>query len=155
MPHRALPQRGTDPQPAMAPDRRSFRRNYLDGNAFEWWLALAAIVGSIVQFFDLDALFAASIGRQVGNWAIVWNALYLAGGLMIVVGLYGPTLRVELAGLCLFFAAVMVNASAILSIFGSQAIATTLAYLAFGTAAWRRALLVLRIVRRHEEANGG
>lgn len=154
-PHRAYPQRGTDPLPVTAPDRRSFRRNYLDGNAFEWWLGLAAIVGSTVQFLDLDALFAASIGQQVGDWAIVWNGLYFFGGVMIVCGLWVPSLRVELAGLCLFFAAVMVNASAVLSIFGTRGIAVTLAYLAFGAAAWRRGMLVLRIVRRHEEANGG
>lgn len=155
MAHRALPpQRGTDPQPAVAPDRRSFRRNYLDGNAFEWYLSLAAVVSSLAQFLDVNALYSASVGQQVGRWALAWNALFFVGGLMIAVGLAVPTLRVELAGLCLFFSATAINGSAILVVFGTRGIATTLTYAALAAAAYKRGMLVLRIVGRQDDDHG-
>lgn len=147
-PNRAVPQRGSDAKPDDAPDRRSFRRNYVLGNAFEWWVAVAAVLSGVTYFVAPASLSESSVGQQAGSFAVVWSILYLVAGLFLVHGLYTPNLRTELAGLSLFAGAVAINVTAILAIRGPQGYGGALTFVALIAAALMRAWLVRGLLRR-------
>lgn len=124
-----------------------FRRNYLLGNAFELWIAIAAVIGALTYFIDRDALQASSIGQEAGALAVAWNISYLIGAAGILAGLVKPDLRIESAGLSLFAAAVPVHALTILLSRGASGLPVTLIYIGLAVAAAMRAYLIHAVVR--------
>lgn len=94
------------------PERRRGIRAYLVANAFEWLLAIQALLTAAVFFSDPHSpdTFVAASGPVIG-W--VWNILYTVAGLAVIGGMVRLSPRVEAAGLVLIVAALSVNVAAI------------------------------------------
>lgn len=128
-------------------ERRIFTRGYLLGNAFELWIALAAILTAITYFYDPGALDDSSIAQVAHPVAFAWNIGYLVAGAAVTVGLWRPSPRLELAGLSLFSSAVIMNAIAIGAVRGSAGAGTIFTYVGLAAASGMRAYLVMKLNR--------
>jgi hypothetical protein len=124
------------------------RRAYLEAHVFELSLAIVAIVTAATFFLSPATLEGSAIGHAVHPFDYAWNGLYLAGGLLIVVGLVRPTHRLELAGLIMFGAAITV-AGVALAALGSAGWALKIVslgtYTAIATGCVIRALAIVRV----------
>lgn len=141
--HRAT---DADAGQARTPQRRSFRRGHFLGNAFEAWAALAAVLTGLVFLLEPQALSTSAVA-SAGALAVLWGVLYAGGGLLVLVGLWVPSARFELAGLALFSSSAMVDAVALALTRGPAGIRVLLLYLGFVAASAMRGFLVLRMAR--------
>jgi hypothetical protein len=150
-----MPHRWTDaPFVGNKTERRHWRSSYLLANAFEVWVAVAAITSSVATFLA-PAASKTSISK-VGPWdGNVWSVMYFAGAVLMLWGLSKPDPRSEIAGLSLLGCATAMNALAIVAVNGTVGVPSMLTYLGIAAAALCRAWLVLRLMRvggerRHE-----
>lgn len=128
-------------------DRRNARRSYLVANAFEAMLSLSAVVAGVGYFASPEVLDESSVGVVLGYAALAWSALYLVGGLLTVVGLFRPSIRLEVAGLIMVAGGILASATAIVALRGWTGAPTAVFYIGWAVAAAIRVWLVLRIAR--------
>lgn len=128
-------------------DRRSFRRGYFLGNAFEAWAALAALLAGVAFIIEPGSVQNSTVAQQAGLLAIVWGLLYGVGGLVVLIGLWLPSPRVELSGLCMFGSAAAIDGLSLLVFKFPVGIRVGLLYLSFVAASVMRGYLVLRLAR--------
>jgi hypothetical protein len=127
-------------------DRRHYRRAYVVGNAFEFFIALSAVVAGVTFFVDPASLASSSVGQRTELLAFAWSALYTGGGLAIVAGMLRPAVRLELAGLSLLASAIAINAVAIFSIHAVAGVAAAATYMGLAFACGARAWLLVAMV---------
>lgn len=129
--------------------RRHLRRRATDllAASFELWIALAAIVTAATYVIAPELLKFSALGREVDVLGVVWSAMYAGGGLSIFYGLLRPSLRFELAGLCLLGTAAAVNAVAIYALCGPSGLGSSLTYASLLPACAMRGYLVWRLHR--------
>lgn len=132
---------------------RRLHTRYLRAHSFEAALGVAAVIAGLVYVTDPEALRATSIGASTGAYAPAWSALYFFGGLGILGGLISGSLRVELAGLCLFMPAMVFEGIVILAVAGSRGISPAASFVAFTVAAALRARTVLRLALHARDAS--
>jgi hypothetical protein len=136
---------------------RRWHAQYLLANAFEAALGVAAAVAGIVYFIDPGSLHQSSIGLGLQNLAIVWSALYFVGGVLMLGGLVWASLRMELAGICLFIPAMLTQGVVIMLFAGTRGVAAAASFIAFMAAAAVRARKVwglgnaIRVEAGHEQ----
>lgn len=123
------------------------RGAYLSANVFELWLAAAVVIGAIIFFGNPQALQLSVIGRSI-SWAYLWNGGYLAGGTLILVGLWRPWPRAEVAGLSLMAGAIAVQGIASFTLRGWPTVAGVLLLLGLVGACVTRAVQVYRLTAR-------
>lgn len=128
-------------------DRRHYRRAYLLGNAFEFFIALSAVLAGVTFFIDPSSLADSSVGQRTQGLAVAWSALYAGGGLAIVTGMVRPVVRLELAGLSLLASAIAINAIAIVAVRQVAGLGTALTYLGLAAACAARGWLLVAMVR--------
>lgn len=128
-------------------DRRSFRRGYFLGNAYEAWAAMAALLAGVAFLLEPGSASSSTVARQAGALAIVWGLLYAGGGLTVLLGLWLPSPRVELAGLCMFSSAAAIDGLTLLVFRFPEGLRVALLYLSFVAAGAMRAYLLLRLAR--------
>lgn len=122
------------------------RRLFLYSNAWALAIAALAVISAIAYFLQPDLLLnrSNSIGTSLGVWAYLWNALYLAGGLGILIGLILPSRALDMAGLCFMAGALIINGICVLfARHGAAAAAPALFALAVAAMARLRALYIL------------
>lgn len=120
-----------------------YRRTYIFQNSIEFVMGIAVIVASITFFLDPDSLRRNSVGVTLHPFDFAWNAIYGVSGLMILWGLWRPSLRFELGGLLFLVGALLVQITAIWSIAGYPGIAVLLSLLTFVVGFLIRAWVVL------------
>lgn len=128
-------------------DRRNVRLSYLKANAFELMFAVAAAVAGSSTLINPSINGDQAIGAVLGFAGLIWAALYLIGGMLIVFGLIKPSVRCEVAGLILLALGILANAAAIVGERGWVGLTTAVFYVGWAVAAYIRARLVLRIAR--------
>lgn len=133
---------------------RRLKADYLLANVFEAATGLAAAAGGVGYFFDEHSLLDASIGQGLQSLAGAWSILYFAGGVMILLGLVRGSLRVELAGLCLFLPAALTEGATIALFAGSKGSAPGALFLGLAVAAVFRGLAVWRLAVEYRERGG-
>lgn len=90
---------------------------HIRANRFEASMAAAAICYSILYFLRPEVLSRSVVGREIPPWDLLWNALYLLSGVLILFGLAADHRYVkgisgiwfEVGGLGLFSTALLVN----------------------------------------------
>lgn len=96
----------------------------LYANAFEALIALAAILSAFAFFFSPGSLAKSLVGEALHPYDMVWNAMYLLGGLFVLAGLlvdhhliFGRLagMAVELSGLVFLGTATLVNLIALVA----------------------------------------
>lgn len=77
---------------------------------FELWIAVVAVYAGLAHFFPALASSGTerAVERQFPALVTVWCALYAAGGLVMILGLFRRSPRLEGAGLCLLASGVTV-----------------------------------------------
>lgn len=128
-------------------DRRHFRRSYVRSNAFEAFVAFAALVAGIAFVLVPGSIDGSTVARQAGALAGIWGVLYGMGGLVVLVGLWLLSARIEVIGLFLLGAAAAIDGIALLLFQWPVGIRAGLVYLAFVAAAATRAYLATRLAR--------
>jgi hypothetical protein len=128
-------------------DRRHFRRSYIRSNAFEAFVAFAAMMAGIAFLLIPDAIESSTVARNAGALSAIWGWLYGAGGLVVLVGLLVLSVRIEITGLFLLAAAAAIDGIALLLFQWPVGIRAGLLYLAFVAAAATRAHLAVRLGR--------
>jgi hypothetical protein len=132
--------------------RLHLRRAYVYANVFEFWLGLGAALAGVTFFVNPESLSNSSVGEQAGILAVAWSALYMLGGLGVCVGMLGCLrpwgVRVELAGLSLLTAAVLINAVSIVAYRGWAGSGAVVTYTSLAIASILRARYVIRRGRR-------
>lgn len=136
-------------------DRRSFRRGYFLGNAYEAWAAMAAVLAGVAFLIEPDSVQSSTVARQAGALTLLWGLLYAGGGLMVLIGLWLPSPRVELAGLCMFSSAAAIDGVSLLVFRFPVGIRVALLYLSFVAAGAMRGYLVLRLARINPAGRDG
>jgi hypothetical protein len=129
--------------------QRHWRVRYVLANSFELAIALAAVVAGVTLLLDSHALAQTSVGRGVQGLAPVWSVLYSFGGAGMIGGLLWPSVRAEIAGICLFVPALLTDAAAVWLYAGVNGVAPMTTYLTVAAAACARAWCVMRAYRKH------
>lgn len=124
---------------------RRWHTSYLLANIFEAASGFAGALGGASYFLDQHSLLDASIGHALQHLAAAWSILYFLGGVLIVVGLLGGSLRVELAGLCLFFPAALTEGVAILTVAPGKGLGPGILFSALACASFLRGVRVWRL----------
>src|SRR4051794_25926061 len=86
--------------------QREARRGVRWRNAPVAALGFAGVLGGI-NFFIQPSQGAAVIGRSLGPWDQAWNAAFLLGGVLIVLGALRPWPLIEVFGWAVFVPALM------------------------------------------------
>lgn len=128
-------------------DRRHFRRSYFRSNAFEVFAAFAAVMAGVAFVLVPGAIEGSTVARQAGALSALWGLLYGLGGLVVLVGLWMLSARVEVIGLFLLGAAAAIDGIALLLFQWPVGIRTGLIYLAFVAAAVTRGYLAVVLAR--------
>lgn len=126
---------------------RRWHKRYVVAHAFEAALGIAAAVAGVVYFIDPASLHQTSIGHNLQGLAFAWSALYFLGGLLMVGGLFVGSLRMELAGLCLFIPAMLTQGVAIMLFAGTRGVSPAMSFVAFCVAALLRARTVWHLAQ--------
>lgn len=128
------------------------RFDYVKQNIFAFWLGIAAILGSLVYFAIPEALDKSSIGRGSAHGLDYgWNALYLAAGIFTLLGISIVSPRLELAGMSLFAAALLVNAVTIFAYRGWAGVPQGAILLSLAVACVLRATVLVTAYRIDRE----
>ncbi len=120
----------------------NLRVGYLASNAFELFVCLLAML-TCVQFF-LDPGANVAVGTLAHPWDYVWNGLYGAGALLVVFGLVAVSPRIEVVGLFLFTAAVLINLVIAIQLYAASAWVVVPVYVGFALASLVRAHFLFR-----------
>jgi hypothetical protein len=92
------------------------RYAHIFANAWPFWIGVLSVMGAVAYFIDPNVLLHRSlIGQQLKGWAYAWNALYLVGGLGMVIGILRLSSAIDVFGLCCFAGAILIQAMAVLS----------------------------------------
>jgi hypothetical protein len=150
-----------DPQPQLIyrnGQTRKIRYNYLKANVWELFVCALSAIASINYFINPINLSNSSIGHTRFPDEI-WNSMYGVGAVIVVLGLWRLSPRLEICGLMLFATSVLINALAIGHYRGWSTSASTLAVLMafFAAASVRMADVVFsyrRTLRHLEQLNG-
>lgn len=95
------------------------RKRWVFVPPFEAWLAMAALYAGLSRFLPLrSAGNAKAVDLAFPALAAVWSALYAAGGLAVLLGLWRLSPRTELLGLNLLGSGLLVATMATLYIGG-------------------------------------
>lgn len=131
--------------------RRQLRNSYLIANAFELFVALLAIVAAISYLLDPQNLSNGTIGHVQFPDAL-WFGLYGVGSILVVIGLVRISPRIEVMGLCLFCASVLIQALAIAQLRGWPSAASIAIYTGFAIASILRSYVLVKavVVYRHD-----
>ena len=122
--------------------RNDHRRTYLLANVFELFVAVLAALASLTFFLDPSQLADSAVGRALPPFDYAWNVGYGLGALLVAAGLWKIDGYLEVAGLSLFTAAVLINGIAIIAVGGS--VGTIFVYVAFAASCLLRAFMVLK-----------
>lgn len=132
--------------------KRSRRRlSVLLLTPFEAALAFAAALAGVVGLADPSGLSNSALGQTARELLPVWEALYFTGGALILVALLMRSLRLEVAGLSLFIAAVLLQAAAILDFAGVQGVTSAATFIALAAACAGRAWVLISRWRHWRE----
>lgn len=132
---------------------RDRRRAYLEAHVFELLIGVLSVVTAVTFFAEPGDLSRTAIGQSVHPFDYGWNALYLAGGALITLGLARPSYRLEAAGLLMLAGAVTAGAVALIDVAGATAgVATLTAALGSSFAAAAACLVRVATIRRVERA---
>lgn len=138
-------------------DRRRPRRSFLIAHAYEACFAAAGLLTSLQFIFDAETRDLTAVGSIGSTFAWCWTVLFLIGSVGILVGLFWPSDRVELAGLSCFAPACLVQAASVIEVRGVRGVYVALIFVAFfcGTAARIYLLLKLRrIITTSSQSRG-
>jgi hypothetical protein len=124
---------------------RRWHADYVLANIFELSVGVAAALGGLGYFLNEHSLLDASVGAALQDFAIAWSVLYFLAGVTLTLGLIRGSLRVELAGLCLFFPAALLEAVTILLFAGAKGSAPGALFAGLAVATLVRALYVWRL----------
>lgn len=128
-----------------ANERRGARRSYAWINSFELMLAVSALVGGVVNIVNPETSAHSSLGELFGYLALLWAGANVIAGAAIIVGLLRPSMRLEVAGLCLLAGSIAGQAVAITAERGWIGVAIAVFYIGWAAAAVIRARLVIRL----------
>lgn len=131
-------------------DRRSLRRTYALANIFELLIGVLAVIAGLTLIVQPGALEGSSLGKFAGELVWAWNMTYLVGGILVVGGILGLSIRLEVAGLALLGTASTTYGIALIVTFGSQATLSIASSVAVVAACAMRVITVLRTIRRLE-----
>lgn len=118
---------------------------------FEAAIAFAAALAGAVGLLDPSGLSNSALGRTARELLPVWEALYFTGGVLILRALLIRSLRLEVAGLFLFIAAVLLQAAAIFDFAGVQGITSAATFIALAAACAGRAWVLISRWRHWRE----
>lgn len=114
-------------------------------NPHEAFIALLSFLVAVQFFLSPTNLDNSAVGRELPPWDWIWNSGLALGALFILVGLYRGRANVEVAGLMFHSGAILVQAIAVVAIFGiARAVLTLGIYLAAVAANLARAWVVVR-----------
>lgn len=114
---------------------------------FETAIAFAAMFSAVVYLIDPSPVGKSALGHVAQELLPVWEVLYAAGGLMILAGLIGRSLRLEVAGLSLLIAAISIQAFAIIDFAGTQGIVSAATFAALAAACVGRGWVLIDLWR--------
>jgi hypothetical protein len=124
-------------------------RTYILVNGYEFWIALAAALAGLTYLLYPDVVKQSAVGVQLKSLLPWWEAMYLAGGVMIVVGMiacrYIWGFRLEVAGLCLLTAAILTNGAAVVTFRTVIGVSTSLTFIGLALAGIGRIRLLIRV----------
>lgn len=130
---------------------RAERVRYVLRSPFEAALAVVGVLGGIAYLISPAVFAQASVGISLGSLLPVWTAMFAIGSLAVLVGLVALNPRLELAGLSLFSAALLVEAVAIFDVHSLLGVVSELEFLALALAPVGRAYTILLIIRAAEK----
>jgi GAF domain-containing protein len=110
---------------------------------FEAAIAFAAALAGAVGLIDPSGLSNSALGHSAQELLPVWEALYFTAGSLILIALLMRSLRLEVAGLLLFIAAVVLQAAAILDFAGVQGVTSAATFIALALACAGRAWVLV------------
>lgn len=128
-------------------------RRYLAA-PFETMIAVATLATGIVLIFDPHALKDAAIGAGTQSILYLWESLYMLGAIGILAGLTSHRIRVEIAGLLIFMAAIITNAVAIVDVAGIRGLNSALTFTAIAVGCAGRCYALINLWDRHERKPG-
>jgi hypothetical protein len=118
-------------------------RRYLIQNSFAFWIGIAGILGGSVYLLVPEALSKSSIGTTARfHLDYLWAIMYFIGGLLTVYGIIKISPRNELAGMCLFVSALLINGFAVVVTFGWRGIPNGIIVLSLSAACLGRAIVL-------------
>lgn len=119
-------------------------------NAHEAFIALVSSLVALQFFAAPGNLDRSPVGQALPPWDYIWNFGLMVGGLLIVSGLIGGRADWEVAGLMFHSGAVLVQAVAVITVFGWLAgIVSLFIYGAIVAANIARAWILVRYQIRH------
>lgn len=136
-PHRSIP--------VLVWRGRGARRSYALINSFELMTAISAAVGGLAALLQPSTTAHSSLGSLFGYLALLWAGANVVSGIMIVVGLVKPSVRIEVAGLCILAGSIGGQAVAIMAERGWIGVGIAVFYTGWASAAIIRARLVMRL----------
>lgn len=131
-------------------DRRSLRKTYALANIFELLIGILTVLAGLTLIVQPEVLEGSSLGRFAGELVWAWNMTYLAGGLLVVSGILGLSIRLEISGLALIATASATYGIAVASVFGTEGTIAIASNAAVVIACVIRVYSVLRVIRRME-----
>ena len=82
-------------------------------HAYGLMLAVLSVIAALAFFADPTARERSAVGQAVHPLDDAWNVMYLAGGLLVALGILAVRPRFELAGISLLSAAIVINGLAV------------------------------------------
>ena len=95
------------------------RRQRIEANSFEFWIAFAALLVAAQFFVAPGNLTQTPVGRALPPWDLVWNIVLLLGSALILIGLWIGRADFEVGGLVFTATAIAIQVIAILVAVGS------------------------------------
>lgn len=122
---------------------RTVRRAYIEANVWELFVATLAIITAIGYFVDPHD--AAGVARDhIAFPEVLWNSMYGGGAILVVLGIVWIVEWVELAGLSLFSAAVVIQMIDLVEVSDWRGWVGLVVLGSFALASWTRAWVLVR-----------
>lgn len=128
---------------------------YTSKAPFEAAIAFATVIAAGIYLVNPEAVSRTAVGHTAQQLLPYWEALYLAGGLMVLYGLVRLSLRMEASGLFLLAAALAINALSIIDFSGMTGIASAATFAALVVACGMRVAFLMRLWRGSRGGRGG
>lgn len=96
-------------------------------------IAIASLIAAIGGLVAPEVLEGSALGRDAGDWAYLWNGLYMIGAFGITVNLLKPRFILEYVGHVSLGMAFFSNAAAIFIVSGAAGFRSGMIYLAVAT----------------------
>lgn len=126
--------------------RADLRRQLVRSNAFEFVVATFSILAAPIIGLSSHGLAGSAVGHMTASLAPCWFALFVAGGVLMALGMLILSPRVEIAGLLFFIAAMVTDGVAVLAYSGGSGAAGAMTFLALALASGWRVHVVLGVV---------